>query len=131
MILNKLEEAKKIYETITPPMSYSLMVERSVNRKLAEQKSLSNYRRCKRAMTSAVAMLAICVIMLNTIPAFASAAYEIPIIGDIARIFTFREYQLSSTAYDIQVEFPSIRNTGDTDFEKRVNDQIQDKLIRL
>lgn len=128
MILNKLEESKKVYERITPPRSYSLMVERSVNRKVPEQKKAGHYRWCKSAMTSAAAVFAICVIMLNTIPAFASATYKIAIIGNIARVFTFREYQLSSTAYDIQVEIPSIRNTGDTDLEKRVNDQIQDKI---
>lgn len=31
MILSKLEKAKKVYEAITPPMSYSHMVEQAVN----------------------------------------------------------------------------------------------------
>lgn len=131
MILNKLKEAKKIYETITPPMSYRLMVERSINGKFPEQKKEVHYRWWKSAITSVAAVFTSCVILLNTIPSFASAAHEIPIIGDIARVFTFREYQLSSTAYDIQVEMPSIRNTGDTDLEKRISDQIQDKIDQI
>jgi len=131
MILSKLEQAKKVYEAITPPMSYNHMVERAVNGTVPERKKTGYYRWFKRAMTSVAAVFAICVIMLNTIPAFALAAYEIPIIGDIARVFTFREYKLSSTAYNIQVEMPSIRNTGDTDLEKRVNDQIQDKIDQI
>ncbi|SFR61884.1 DUF3298 and DUF4163 domain-containing protein [Anaeromicropila populeti] len=129
--MNKLEEAKKVYETITPPMSYSLMVERSVNGKVTEQKKAGHYRWCKPAMASVAAVFVMCIIMLNTIPAFASAAYEIPVIGDIAQVFTLREYQLSNSAYDIQVEVPSIRNTGNTDLEKRVNNQIQDKIDQI
>lgn len=131
MILNKLEEAKKVYEKITPPMSYSFMVERSVNGKVPERKKVGHYRWCKPAMASVAAVFVMYVISLNTIPAFALAAYDIPIIGDIARVFTFREYQLSSSAYDIQVEVPSIRNTGNTDLEKRVNDQIQGKIDQI
>lgn len=129
--MNKLEKAKKIYETITPPMSYSHLVERAVNGTVPVRKNTGHYRWYKSAMASAAAVFLICVIMLNTIPAFALAAYEIPIIGDIARVFTFREYQLSSSAYDIQVEVPSIRNTGNTDLEKRVNNQIQDKIDQI
>lgn len=76
-------------------------------------------------------MFAFCVIMLNTSQAFAMAAYEIPIVGDIARVLTFQEYQVPDTAYDIQVEMPSIRGTGNTELEKRVNEQIQNKIDQI
>lgn len=129
--MNKLEEAKKVYETITPPDSYKLMVERSFDIKVPEQKKKVRYRGTKYGVASAAAVFIMCVIMLNTVPAFASAAYKIPIIGEIARVFTFREYQLSNKAYEIQVEMPSIGNTGNTDLEKRVNDQIQGKIDQI
>lgn len=129
--MNKLEESKKVYETITPPMSYNHMVERAVNGDVLVRKKTDHYRWYKTVTTSAAAVFAIFVIMLNSIPSFASAAYKIPVIGDIARVFTFREYNLSSSAYDIQVEVPSIRNTGDTELEKRVNTQIQDTIDQI
>lgn len=129
--LNKLEEAKKVYETITPPMSYSLMVEQSFEKKATEQKKIVRYKGPKYGLASAAAVFIMCVIMLNTVPAFASAVYKIPMIGEIARVFTFREYQLSNKAYDIQVEMPSIRNTGNTDLEKRINGQIQGKIDQI
>lgn len=129
--MNKLEEAKKIYETITPPKLYNHMVEQAVNGDVLVRKKTNHYIWYKMVTASAAAVIAIFVIMLNTIPSFASAAYEIPVLGDIARVFTFREYQLSSSVYDIQVEVPSIRNTGDTDLEKRVNNQIQDRIDQI
>ncbi|WP_164473190.1 DUF3298 and DUF4163 domain-containing protein [Clostridium sp. E02] len=129
--MNKFEEAKKIYETITPPKFYNQMVEQAVNGDVLVRKKTNHYIWYKMVTASAAAVFAIFVIMLNTIPSFASAAYEIPVLGDIARVFTFREYQLSSNVYDIQVEVPSIRNTRDTDLEKRVNNQIQDRIDQI
>lgn len=129
--MNRLEEAKKVYDTITPPSSYGLMVERSIGGRIPERKKTHQNQWVKTAMASAAAVFVMCVIVLNTSSVFASAVYEIPVIGDIARVFTFREYQLSSEAYEIQVEMPSIRNTGDTDLEKRVNEQIQDKIDQI
>lgn len=128
--MSKLEQAKKVYEAITPPISYNRMVEQAVNGTVPVR-NIGNYRWYKTAMASVAAVFVICVIMLNTIPTFALAAYEVPLLGNIARVFTFREYELSSHAYDIQVEVPSISDTGDTDLEKRVNNQIQDKINQI
>ncbi|GAU76015.1 DUF3298 and DUF4163 domain-containing protein [Fusibacter sp. 3D3] len=126
--MNKLKQTQKIYKNITPPQSYNLMVERAVSAVEQKRKKTDHYKWVRPALVSTAAMFAICVIMLNTMPTFASAVYEIPIIGEVARVFTFRTYELSDTTYDIQVEMPSIRNTGNTDLEVRINDQIQDKI---
>ncbi|MEY8357154.1 DUF4163 domain-containing protein [Lachnospiraceae bacterium 54-53] len=129
--MNKLEQAKKVYETMQPPVSYNDMVQRAVNQTDAVQKSRTRSRWYQPVLAGAGTMFAVCVIMLNTSQAFALAAYEIPIVGDIARVFTFREYQISDTAYNIQVEMPSIRGTGNTEMEKRVNGQIQNKIDQI
>ncbi|WP_025679613.1 RsiV family protein [Paenibacillus massiliensis] len=126
--MNKLEQSKKIYDTIEPPSSYNHMIQLAVN----QTDSVKNRRRhitwYKPVLVGVGSVFATCVILLNTSPAFAMATYEIPVVGDIARVFTFKEYQVSDTAYDIQVEMPSIRNTGNTELEKRVNGQIQNKI---
>ncbi|WP_159441957.1 DUF3298 and DUF4163 domain-containing protein [Clostridium sp. Marseille-P2415] len=129
--MNKLEQAKKVYETIQPPVSYNHMVQNAVNQTNAKQNRRTRNRWYKPVLAGAGAVFAVCVIMLNTSQAFALAAYEIPVVGDIARVFTFREYQVSDTAYDIQVEMPSIRGTGNTELEKRVNEQIQNKIDQI
>lgn len=129
--MNKLEQSKKVYETIEPPVSYNHMVQRALNQTVSTQSKRSHNRWYRPMLASVGAAFAVCVIMLNTNPAFALAAYEIPVVGDIARVFTFREYQLSDSAYDIQVEMPSIRGTGNTELEKRVNDQIQNKIDQI
>lgn len=129
--MNRLEKAKKINEIIAPLMSYNLMAEQSVNGKVTEQKKAGHYRWYTTVMASVVAVFVICVIMLTTFPAVALAAYEIPVTSDTARVFTLREYHLTGTLYDIQVEMPNIRNTGDIALEKRVNAQIQNKINQI
>lgn len=129
--MNKLEQSKKVYENIEPPMSYNHMIQRTVNQAGSVQRKRTHSRWYRPVLAGAGSVFAVCIIMLNMSQAFAMAAYEIPVVGDIARVFTFREYQVSDTAYDIRVEMPSIRDTGNTELEKRVNGQIQDKIDQI
>ncbi|MEE4563918.1 RsiV family protein [Paenibacillus polymyxa] len=129
--MNKIEQAKKVYDTIEPPSSYNHMVQLAVNQTDSVKSRHRHITWYKPILAGVGSLLATCVILLNTSPAFAIATYKIPVVGDIARVFTFKEYQVSDTSYDIQVEMPSIRNTGNTELEKRANGQIQDKIDHI
>lgn len=75
------------------------------------------------------AVFVVCVIsLLNTSPVFAQAAYEIPVIGHLCRIVTFREYHFEDHMKYIDVKIPKIENIGESDLEKRVNLEIQRKI---
>ena len=76
----------------------------------------------------AAALMICCVTLLNVSPVFAKAAYEIPVIGDLCRVFTFREYHLGDNVKYIDAKIPQIENTGKSDLEKRVNLEIQKKI---
>ncbi|WP_277668609.1 DUF3298 and DUF4163 domain-containing protein [Caproiciproducens galactitolivorans] len=128
---NKLEQSKIVYESITPPASYGSMIERALTEASPEPRRAQPRRWYKVAGTCVAAVFVMCVTMLNTIPTFALAAQQIPVIADIARVLTFREYHLSDAAYEIQVEVPSIQNTGNTELEKRVNTKIQQKIDQI
>lgn len=81
----------------------------------------------KTAVT--VAALAISFItLLNVSPTFAHAAYQIPVLGDLCRIITFREYHFEDETQYIDAKIPKLENTGKSDLEERVNLEIQKKI---
>lgn len=82
----------------------------------------------KKAAWAAVTFLVCMVSLLNISSGFAAAAYDIPIIGNLCRIFTFREYHFEDDIKYIDVKIPQFNNDGKSDIEKRVNLEIQ-KII--
>lgn len=129
--MNKnMEQAKNIYQSIEVPTQLNERVNTAIDKALnsKQKRSLVWF---KPISISLATVCLIFVILLNTSQAFAETAYDIPIIGSIARVFTFKKYQVSSNAYNIQVEVPVIKNTGNTDLEKRINNEIQDKIDQI
>lgn len=82
----------------------------------------------KKASVTAAVFAVSFIALLNLSPTAAYAAYQIPVIGDLCRIVTFREYHLEDDIKYIDAKIPQIENTGKSDLEKRVNLEIQKKI---
>lgn len=82
----------------------------------------------KRVGVMAACFLLCVISLLNVSPVFAEAAYKIPVIGDLCRIVTFREYNYYDNIKYIDAKIPIIENTGKSDLEKKVNYEIQMKI---
>lgn len=75
---------------------------------------------------SIAAVFFLCVVTaLNLSPTFAAAACEIPVVGDLCRVFLFWEYHMEDEIKYIDAQIPQIENTGKTELEDRVNLEIQ------
>lgn len=81
----------------------------------------------KTAKTAAIAAV-LTAVLTNLSPTFAKAAYEVPVIGDLCRIVTLREYHFEDEIKYIDVAIPKIENTGKSELEKRINLEIQSKI---
>lgn len=103
-----------------------------VNGAILEGKRLNRKNKIKsvfKKIGATAAVFAVSFIaLLNVSPAVAHAAYQIPIIGDLCRIVTFREYHFEDDIKYIDAKIPQIENTGKSDLEKRVNLEIQEKI---
>ena len=82
----------------------------------------------KPVLSFATTFCVMFVVLLNVNRAFAEAAAEIPIVGKIAQVFTLREYKEEQEDELISVKMPAISNTGNSELEKRVNEQILKKV---
>lgn len=119
---------KSDYRNIEIPDELDAVVEAAVSegKYLHRKSKLKNILKKTGVMA---AVFAVCVIsLLNISPVFAQAAYKVPVIGDLCRIVTFREYHLEDQIKYIDVKIPKIESTGNSELEKRVNLEIQKKI---
>lgn len=103
-----------------------------VNSAIFEGKRLRKRNRvCRfiKGMGAVAAGFIVCVVaLLNIFPMFAEAAYKVPVIGDLCRIVTFREYHFEDNIKYLDARIPKIEIEGKSDLEKRVNLEIQKKI---
>ena len=129
--MNILNEAKKSYDSIPIPDELSERVQLEIKRaedrqKEKKQTGIIVIRMLRRAAAAAAAMLILFTGALNTSMAFAEGAAELPIIGTLARVLTFRSYETETEVYNISVDIPSIDMISEdfTGLEEEINEEI-------
>lgn len=134
--MSKLERMKERYDNIVIPEELNIRVQQEIqkSRKQQEEKgragSSHRFRKVIRSMEAMAA--AACVLFtaaLNTSPVFAKEAGELPVIGGLARVLTFRSYETEKDDIAVSVEIPTIEmiaeDTGIT--MDQINQEILDR----
>ena len=113
--MSSLKEMKERYEQIPIPDALSIRVQQEImesqKQQMEKEKRSHRYwfRQTIRSMGTAAAAIAILfTLALNTMPAFAMEAAELPGIGGLARVLTFRSYETEQDDITMSVEIPSI-----------------------
>ena len=68
------------------------------------------------------------VLLLNISAPFALALQDVPVLGDVARVFTFRSYEDQTDTYVLKANIPAIENSGHSALEERINLEIRQKI---
>ena len=113
---------KSKYDEIEIPQELSSVVYDAIETGLKAKPK--KYNIINRVVAVAAGLIAIFIIPLNLNQSYAETLYQIPIIGEISKIFTFREYHFENEIQYIDVKIPQFSNEGKTDLEKRVNEEI-------
>ena len=113
--MSSLKEMKERYEQIPIPDALSVRVQQEImasqKQQMEKEKRSHRYwfRQTLRSMGTAAAAIGILfTLALNTMPAFAMEAAELPGIGGLARVLTFRSYETERDDITVSVEIPSI-----------------------
>ena len=117
------------YDNIEIPGNLDEVVQGAISEGMARRRRNRTATLFKRAGSIAAVLFLCAVTALNLSPAFAAAACEIPVVGDLCRVFLFREYHVEDELKYIDSRIPQIENTGNTELEDRVNLEIQ-KVVR-
>ena len=110
--MKNLKDAKKVYEAIKIPEQLKYMVDRTIANESKPKRYFSRY--IKYTLSAVSCVFITFVFMINVNPSLATSIAEIPIIGDIARVFTIKEYKEEDSLKLINAKIPAIENTGNT-----------------
>lgn len=121
-----LEDAKKDYEDIPIPQELSERIMMEVKKADKRRKKQMIKRISRYGMTAAASLTILFTVGLNTSVAFANAAENIPVIGAMAKVLTFRSYQTKTDDLNMTVDIPSIDMISEefSDVEDSVNSEI-------
>lgn len=113
------------HENIEVPKELNLVVEDAIleGTILNERKRI--YKKPHLFTKTVVALAAVMIFLLNTSPVFAQTMQDIPVVGELFKLFTFREYHYEDDIKYIDVKVPHFTSEGKNDLENRVNREIE------
>lgn len=119
------EEAKTRYQSVEAPPELGFAVAGALRRGECQRKR----RRAVRRSLSTVAAACVCfALLVNFSPSFAGAVDQVPVLGQLAQIFTVTQYAIDDRDHLINVRLPALEHTGHTDLEQRINTEIQARI---
>ena len=105
---------KKEYEEIKVPENMKERMEASIERAKMEKKKVKKVKLWKTC-ASAAAVLAIVLVLPNTSQTAAAAMQQIPLLGNLFKITTVREYQVDEERNMANVKVPQVEVQDTTD----------------
>ena len=115
--MKKIRQAKAVYEAIKIPEQLDYIVNKATNNKQNTKEYKMKY--VKYVLSTVSCVFLTFVVIVNLSPSFASSISDIPIIGNMAKVFTIEEYKEEDEQKLINAKIPGIENTGNTELEKR------------
>ena len=128
MNTNDFYELKKSYDTSQMPEKEVIKLKEKMNQAKAEKKNKHNKTISTRIWVGAAAAIAAFVILPNTSPSVAYAMEQIPLLGNLIEVVTFRDYQYSSDRNNADVNVPKLVPETVTSTEKTTEDPVGENL---
>lgn len=129
---DKLKACKKEFEKIEIPIELDERIRHEINKDMADtivkKKDKRNY---KKIGLFAAGFAFLFMGTVNISPTIAMAMYQVPILGDIARVVTFREYKFEDEKLELDVKIPKLEGTGNKGLEDRINQEIDKKIQQI
>ena len=102
-----MEDWKKEYDNIKVPEEMREKLEQSINRAKKEKKRMKKITLYK-TFGSMAAVLAIVLILPNTSQTAAAAMQQIPLLGNLFKVVTVRDYQVNEERNNADVKVPQV-----------------------
>ncbi|NOU76487.1 DUF3298 domain-containing protein [Paenibacillus sp. LMG 31458] len=120
----KIEQMKQHYMDIPIPKELDFIVNKAIKQ---NKKKKNNFK-----WGFAVAAAAILFVTgINTSPTLAHALSEVPLVGDVVKVLTFREYKFNDGTYKANLEVPVITNLDNKTLENTLNNKYLEEGKKL
>ena len=103
-----MDRLRAEYEEISVPEAARLRVQQGIRQAKAERSRRSAVRWFRNTGTVMVASLAALMVVVNTSQAAAQTLEQIPVLGSITRVVTFRDYTDQKEHFEAKVEVPKV-----------------------
>ena len=124
---NPMEKAKKKYDETEIPDELAERIQMEIKRQDSKRRKAVFWNLgFRRGLAAAAAAVVLFTTGLNTSTVFAETVGNLPVIGAVARVLTFRSYETDDEDLKISVEIPSREMISEdfSDLEKSVNEEI-------
>lgn len=124
---NPMEKAKKKYDETEISDELAERIQMEIKRQDSKRRKAVFWNLgFRRGLAAAAAAVVLFTTGLNTSTVFAETVGNLPVIGAVARVLTFRSYETEDEDLKISVEIPSIEMISEdfSDLEKSVNEEI-------
>lgn len=108
----KIEDLKKEYDGVQIPEMAKERIKNGIERAKRERKILRIKEIAKKIGITAAAAMILLTVMVNVDPAIARAMEQIPVIGSIAKVVTFRDYTNQTGHSEADIQVPQIEQDG-------------------
>lgn len=128
---NSFEELKKEYMETPVPKELNFLVRKSLQESMKAGRKKSIYRKAGVTAASIAASLVVFTAGVNLSPAFAATMSRIPVIGNVVKVLTFKEYIVNEDTYNADIKVPSIEGLEDKELESSLNEKYLAENQRL
>ena len=117
----KFEQLKQEYMNIQIPEDMDFIVRSTVKKARKNMKRKNNIYKLKIASVSVVASVVLLIAGINTSPVLAQSLSNLPIVGDVVKVLTFREYRVDENYYNADIKIPEIQGLENKDLQNSLN----------
>jgi len=124
MMDEKLEKLKKEYMDLSIPEELDYVVRKALKKSglnIMSKKSI--IKRISIAAASIAAVFVVLTVGVNTSPVFAETISKIPIVGNIVKVLTFKEYNINEDTFNSNIKVPAIHGLENKTLENSLNEK--------
>lgn len=124
----KISDFKKEYDKTPIPEELEFVVRKT----LKNEKDKEKFKQITKYIASTVAAAVVILIAtVNICPAAAKAMGEVPALGGLVKVVTFREYTYKSDNREAKIKVPQVTGLENKELEKRLNEKYLAENTKL
>lgn len=127
-----IEQLKDDYEKVQIPEELDFLVKKTLKENginLMNRKK--GFNKFKIVALSTIAALALLTIGLNSSPALAAKLAQVPVVGSIVKVLTFKEYVVNEDTYNSNIVTPAIEGLDNKELENSLNQKYIEENKKL
>lgn len=117
----KIEQLKKEYMDTPIPDELDFLIKKTLKERRNEMKQKRKLKNILIPLASTAAAFVILIVGVNTSYSFAESLSDIPIIGSIVKVFTFKEYKVEEDNYNGNIITPKVEGLENEDLQNSLN----------